>query len=429
MSRYEYRKAGFGMQNNISLAVQKTTYGDPYSCLIKAKTYLPTDIVPFLCQGDLQRIHTSLGKIWYEQGRHATQSKIDRYVSLQQSYQHYTIAVSINPYDILAIRGIADTVAALEFTFTELFPQRHNKYNALPLFERVAEIEPNGVKSNYAKATYLYKKGLAKALYAQVQHTAKIYPLYGRLKKKQFYSTEIRTAIETGLLQAIKENIMVAKACFSLSKFYEDEKQYTQAVRYYSKALKNTKKDQTTNQHLQFGTLLLHIGNTELARDEFLAALQDKATFSRNVRIIYYRFKKLNKLSGFIEFAKDTPQRIRKLDDLQLYIAKAQIKLKRFEPAKKTLQTINAQNPNSKAYLMLANLARKEKDWSAMELSIQKATVLEPHNGRYYKILSDALLYQKKYKSAAHYMEKALANDPENPKYTKRLTKIRSYYN
>ena len=97
--------------------------------------------------------------------------------------------------------------------------------------------------------------------------------------------------------------------------------------------------------------------------------------------------------------------------------------------AKETLNSINAKTPNPEAYYMLAMLARKQNDWDAMELSIQRATVLDPSNGLYFKILADALIYQKKYKPAEEYLQKALINDPENKSYQTKLEKVRSYNN
>ena len=398
----------------------------PY--LTRAMELLPLKTASFLCRGDLQRIHTGLGKIWYERSRQTKSNKIDRYIELQQSFNHYKKAIGINPTDILAVRGIAETVAGLEFTFADLFPGKKNKFDALPLFKRVAALEPNGLDSNYSTAEYLHKRGLRKELFTQIQHCAKIYPLYGKLKKGSFYSADIREAIRLGLEEAVRANIMVQSAYFSLSKYWEEEKRFFESADYFTKALALNQNGASSKKHITLGRLLLKAGKNKQASHEFIEALKDTDDVAKNVRTIYYTFKKQNDLDGFIDFALLAETNQIKSDELRLSVAKAQIKLKLFEAAKDTLQKIDSNNPNALACFMLAELARREKDWDAMELSIQKATMLDPHNAKYFNILADALTHQKKFKSAAYYMQKALANDPKNPTYQKKLFKIKSHH-
>jgi len=401
-----------------------------YPYLEKSKDLLPLKTAPFLCQSDLQRIHTGMGKIWYEKGRKARLNKIDLYAEMKQSLAHYKKAIAINPHDILAVQGIAETMAAaLEFAFNDLFPDKENKYNALPFFNRVSTVEPNGFESNYSAARYLYKKGFKKELLAQVQHTAKIYPSYGSLKKEAFFSLETREAVKKGFEQAIKEKIMPWAAFFSLSALAETDKAFLDSADYYKKGLDFQRTEASAKNHLKLGGLLLKADKQNQAFLEFTAGLKKSSTPSKHLGTIYYYFKRQKNLSGFVEFAAFAQTHKIGSEKLSLYAAQAQIAQKLFEPARQTLKSINAKNANSQAYYLLAQLARKEKDWDAMELSIQKATVLEPGNSKYFSILADALRYQKKYKSAAEYMEKAIKNDSENQQYKSKLKKIQSKIN
>ena len=100
--------------------------------------------------------------------------------------EYYEKAVAINPHDILAVLGIAETTAALEFTFSDLFPDKAKHYNAFPFYKRVRIVEPNGVASNYSAARYFHQKRMKKELFAQVQHTAKYILHWENLKKSHF---------------------------------------------------------------------------------------------------------------------------------------------------------------------------------------------------------------------------------------------------
>ncbi len=420
LSRFQCEEAHLGIKYGV--------YKGMYPYLKRARELLPDRVVPFLCQGDLQRIHTGLGKIWYERGREAKVNKVDRYADMMQSHEHYIKAIAINPHDILAVQGIAETVAELEFTFPVLFPGKENPYDALPLFERMAQVEPNGLDSNYAHAGYLHKKGFENQLLIQVQHSAKIFPSYGKIKNMPFYASAMREAVKSGLKQAIDENIMVRSAFFSLSRLYEEEEKYAEAAILYKNGMEAQKDANTGKQYFKLGTLFLKSGNLNQAYRTFVVHLGMSPKNDKNIRNIFSSFKKEKKIAEFIEFSKVAQANSIAAASLKLYVARAHIEQNNYEIAKETLQELITQKPSPEAYCLLAEVARKEKDWDVMELSIQKATVLDPRNGKYFSILADALLYQKKYRPAAEYMQKALANDIENKTYRKKLNKIRSYY-
>ncbi len=423
LSRSRYEEVNLGLRYGVY-------DGELSTELMMAKDLLPLRIAPFLCQADLQRIYTGLGKNWYEVGKKIKLNKLDRYAEMKQSYENYTKAIAINPHDILAVRGIAETVAELEFIYPALFPANENPYDALPFFQRMSEVEPNGFASNYSYAAYLHKKGLKKELLQQVKHTAKIYPSYSKLRNASFYSTETRDEMKSGLYEAIDSNIMTYSAHYSLSYFYEKEKNYKKAAIHYQKGMEARKDKQTSKTYLKLGSLFLKADDIKNAYPAFITYLGMNLNDDKAVKTIYASFVKEEKINEFFQFAAlaETVKTV-KQSTLQLYVARAQMRQRQFTAAKQTLQSVNTKQPNPVAYYLLAEIARKEKDWDAMELSIQKATVLDPRNGKYFNILADALIYQKKYRPAAEYMQKALVNDPENAKYSKKLNKIRSYFN
>ncbi len=244
----------------------------PY--LVKAKELLPLNVAPFLCRGDLQRIYTGLGKLRYERGKEKVANSSEQYVEMMQSYEHYTKAIAINPHDILAVQGIAETVAELEFLYPVLFPKKKNPYDALHLYKRMVELEPNGFDSNYSYSNYLHRKGLQKELFQQLRNFARIFPSYSYFTRASFYSSNTEEAIVDGLHDAVTAGTMTSSACFSLSIFYEREKDYHSAIDYYQKGMEVQKKRNTDKNHLQLGSLFLQTDDNESAYRKFEASLR-----------------------------------------------------------------------------------------------------------------------------------------------------------
>lgn len=422
LSRSHYKHAELGIENGI--------YDPIHIHLIKARELLPLKTAPFLCKVDLQRIHTSLGKVWYEKARKEKINQIDHYAAMEKSLEHYKTALEFGTSDILAVKGIAQTTAELEFVFPNIFPGKENKYNALPLFDQVLKIHPANMESQKTIAKYLYKKGLKEELYAQIQHMAERSPsCYSALKKESFYSPFLASAVKKGLEEAIEKKITLEYAYVSLSILLEDENQFFESAQYLKKAMEFQRIGKTTNNLIKLGFLFLKAEKKRLSAEAFLSGLNKTTTPQKHLDTIYNQFKKQKNYSGFVEFAIFAEVNNFTNDKLQLHVAKAQIAQQLFEPAKETLRSINVAEPNPEAWYLLAIIAQKQKDWDAMELSIQKATVLDPYNGKYFNILANALIYQKKYESAVKYMQEAIKNNPGNQNYKIKLKKIQSKIN
>ena len=396
----------------------------PY--LVKAKAELPLKTAPFLCKSDLQRINTGFGIIWYQSSLKNRVNMIDRYADLTTSLYYFKAAEQGNPFDISAVRGLAQTTSELEFLFPKLFPERQNPYNASPLFKKSLKIEPNGLDTNYAAANYYHKKGLKELFDKQLETAAKIYPSLGMLKKQPFYWAANKDAVIKGFKKAITEDIMPGAAHFSLSSIYSEKKQFSLAARYYKEGLKFQNKTTHAN-YLSLGRLLFTAGQTAEANQLFLRALDTSPDIHKTINKIYSYFKSGKDLHGFTEFSSAIKNKKRYSDHLELTVAKAHMALNQFESAKQTLTRLQKRSHgNAELFYLLAITAKKRKDWDNMELSIQRAAVLEPSNSKYWSLLADSLIYQKKYASAKTYLLKALEHDPENPSYKSKLRKIQS---
>ncbi len=68
---------------------------------------------------------------------------------------------------------------------------------------------------------------------------------------------------------------------------------------------------------------------------------------------------------------------------MQITSARYLIDMKQYRRAQRILKDLNKQNPDAQAYYWLARISEIEKDFDAMELQIQKATVLDPSNMNY----------------------------------------------
>lgn len=399
----------------------------PY--LVTARQHLPDKAAPFLCKADLQRINTGFGIAWYHKAKQAKLNKIDRYAYLKTSLDYFLPAAAGNPHDIMAARGIAQTTAELEFLFPELLPGKQNPYNAIPLYKKSLDLEPNGLITNYSAAEYYQKKGLKKVLNNQVEKAAKIFPSITRLKNQPFYVDANKEAVKKGFKLAVKENIMPKAANLSLSALANKEKDFLLAAQYYKAAL-NFQDGISTKNYLALGNLLIKAKEKPEANQKLLTGLTQSKQFSKDLNRIYYNYKAQNDLAGFIEFSTFAKNNGFHSEQLEISAAKAQIELGLKDSAKQTLNQLKKKSSdNPLIFYLLAQIARKEKDWDNMELSIQRATVLDPTNSKYLGLLADALIYQRKYASARPYLLKAIQHDPENLKYKNKLQKVQSYIN
>jgi tetratricopeptide (TPR) repeat protein len=98
-------------------------------------------------------------------------------------------------------------------------------------------------------------------------------------------------------------------------------------------------------------------------------------------------------LRGFYEQASTTFQLPARTDIL---VARTLIDTEKYDEAKRTLNELNEKEPNAEAYYWLFRIAQKQNDLDAMELSIQKATVLDPRNSQYHLQFSQVLNRMKK---------------------------------
>ena len=90
------------------------------------------------------------------------------------------------------------------------------------------------------------------------------------------------------------------------------------------------------------------------------------------------------------------------------------IDLKQYRKAQRILTDLNRRIPDAEAYYWLARIDEIEKDFDAMELHIQKATVLDPSNMNYRQMFYGLLKRLGKLETAEREIDLMIQNS-ENP--------------
>lgn len=387
-SRYAFETATI---KNGFAEFSKRPDGFSVSGFLKALKLLPIPVIPFQNDLDKHEIYGSMGKAYLNMAKFLDDKDSTEYSDLLiQAEKYCQLSVELNPYDIDTAKRRAEVAFLLEKAGVPLA-------DALPFFERLALLGPNHVENHYLIAAYFYYKGLEERLFKTITHITAIYPAeYGRIKKEEFYSPNLRPGIQKGIEKAIRDNVCLKQAYFAMGQFFRDEKNYSEAMAYYQKGLLAGPGENSTHLYLELGIMQLEAGLTESAFDTFETAMNTDLGSDDLIKRIYQIFKARKEFEAFLIFAARIDQPKLFPMSLGVYIAQARIELGFYELAKARLLQITSEKQNSEVYYLLALIGEKEENWDAMELNIQKATLLDPSNCKYYTIFAKSLAYQGK---------------------------------
>ena len=309
----------------------------------------------------------------------------------------YLKAVRSNPLDAEATYGLAREEARLEQIYPYLHHQNNNPYHALPYFEEAIRLRPNSILCHYALARYLHQQKKTEALLRIVSNLARIYPpVYGYLKKETFWSPKFEEAVKEGLKQAIDEGISPRDAHTAMSSLLTGEKDWTGAISHYQKALAVEAIDNNSAHYLHLGRLYVANGQLEEAETSFFKALAMSQTREKDLEGLYGVYKGNNYSEDLYLFYERVSKNFALSPRMDILLARSLIDLNRYNRAGRILDELNRKEPLAEAYSWLARIAEKEKDWDNVELSIQKATVLDPENSSYHMRFSRVLKRLKK---------------------------------
>jgi hypothetical protein len=290
----------------------------------------------------------------------------------------------LNPLDASTAIGLARSEARLQQLYPHLYPDnKNNPYNPLPYFNAAIKLKPNGIQYHLTLARYLLQTGRSHELLQEAQSLARIFPgAYDRLKIEPLWSPEVQAAVKKGLQNAIDEKIVAKEAHRLLSHMLAAEQNWSEAILHFSKTL-SYQKEISVGDYIQLGRLYLYSNKPEESIVSFINALTISPYKENSFTAITKTFDNRSHQHEFSLFYSDIENNFLLSPEMQIIAAKKFIDLKQLDKARRVLTAVNDYRPNGDAYYWLARIAEIEKDWDAMEINIQKATVLEPTNEHY----------------------------------------------
>lgn len=359
---------------------------------------LPDRIVPTLFRADRFRVELYLGLYFLRESKN-TWNPMDAYSNLESAQAHLKAAVSIVPHDILAIKGLTVVTDRLEKRFAQLFPENPNPHTPLPLFQKILKRDPNGLHTHYMVARYFSRKGFDRELETVVEQIAFIAPdkaVTRRFASEPFYSKALQPGIVRGLNRALHGR-WKRSALFALSTLAAGEEDFFQAVTFYRQGMRNKTYKNRAGNYLRMGELLFLNHQEKEAFASFSRGMALTRNSQKSVNRIYRFFKVRNQDETFLAFAGKTWTDTSMPIPVALCIARARMNLGYYELARAGLLTlIFNKKEDDRVYSLLAAVSEVEKNWGQMELDIQRATVLDPENCRYYHSFAKALARQGK---------------------------------
>lgn len=342
-------------------------------------------------------IYASLGEVYFKLGGVKPSAK-EAWTFLVKSKEAYARAADFNPLDAQSAYGMARAAVHLN----ELHGCLHPEEKATPFhpdvyFAQAIRLRPNGIHYHYAYARYLYGQGREEELVAVIHNLSRIYPpSYDHLRRETFWSPDVKKACEEGLKAALLENTMPRAAHAALSSIMAREQQWPAAILHYEEALRHRTFENRAENHLHLGSLYLKNGQFEEARIRFLRAINMSRSKGQIMAQIYGLYKSQQHSDRFEQLYREADRMFIFPAGTEMLLARSLFDLKQTFQAQRILTELVQKRPNGEAYYWLGRIFESDGDWDQMELSIQKATVLEPKNSRYRLLFSQVLQRMKK---------------------------------
>ena len=362
---------------------------------------------------DLQRIDKAFGDLFFQKASTAMLMH-SFFTDMQTAEKYYKAAAALNPFDVEAVMGLVKTTAALEKVHAFMHKKDPSPYNALPIFESLLRLRPEGIEAHYLLLRYLQDHAMDARMMETAANLMRIYPpAYNGLKTEPFYSTKMYKVVQSGLNEAIAEKNFSKDAYIALSDIELVQGNIDTAVSLYSEALKVKAPANALGHYSQMGRLFLKAEEFPKASEVFLLAVrmgEDRDTALRSIWGIHQGEKQYKPFLDFLKLAETEFGLAEVKDILQ---ARCLIQLEQYELARSHLIKISMGHYQAESLSLQADIAAKRKDWDEMELTSQRATVLEPARSEYHSLLAQALRNQKKYPQAEEAAGKAIASSPK----------------
>jgi tetratricopeptide (TPR) repeat protein len=328
----------------------------------------------------------------------------------QQAGGLYSEALRLNPLDAETAYKMGKAEEQLESVYQQIYPHKKDDtpYHPLPYFQEAVRLRPNGISHNYTLARYQYKKGDEKGLHETVRQLVRMYPnVYYHLKKEAFWSPAVRDACKQGLEEAIKEKYSLREAHLILSTLMAEEEAWRSAISHYKHALREKSFQNTSVNYVVLGNLYLKDGQFKNAKICFFHGVKISQFRERELARIYMFYRNEHHAEEFCKFYQEVARHFILPYKTDIFFARGLADLKKYQESRDVLNQLNEKSPDAEAYYWLSRVAELEQDWDAMELAIQKATVLDPDNRTYHQVFANVLRRLKKYDRANEEAQKS----------------------
>ncbi|MDR0477177.1 MAG: hypothetical protein LBH14_04485, partial [Desulfobulbaceae bacterium] len=375
---------------------------------------------------DRQRLFIAIGENYLAEAL-STPETAGVFAALKNAETSFRAALRLQPLDVEAQTGLVRAMAALQRGFAWFAPGQDNPYQALPEFEKLLRLRPNGIEAHMLFIRYLNGTGQDdKRLLELVGRLAAIdpqsaYALKHDLGARRDWRDRMEPALAEGLRTAIVQNNNRAAAYRGLSHLAEGHGDMTAAVNNLLQALtldlaNSGEKPTLASDYCRLAGLYLRQNDTavrqepeQAASEAAIKALRLSANRDQTLRNLWSVYQETHRFRSFLNLLARVEESIRLSDSRLIFQAACLSELGNTAAAQSSLLLVKDPNHEAEAQRLLAELARRDKNWDAMELAAQRATVIEPKNSDNFYLFAQALRPQKKYPQAVEAMNRAIA--------------------
>ena len=323
----------------------------------------------------------------------ASTSFKDVFNVILQAKKAYLKAAELNPLDAQIFFRLAIEEARLKSLHVYVGqPAQKDPYNPLPFFKKALQLSPNNATYHHALDSYYHTQNKTEALLNTITDLSQVYPkIYYKLKKEPFWSIEAAKTFQEGIKGALDKKISLREVNLIMSDLFVDEKNWGKAIQYYRSGMAVNKRGNTAFNYMHLGRLYAENGQPEEARKRFKQALDISREKETDLKNLYWFYKKRDRVTEYIRILKEINRNYNPSAKVELLLARSMMDIEKYSEAKQVLIELNSKKPLAESYYLLAKIAEKKKAWDEMELTIQKATMLEPGNYWYHFLFSKAL--------------------------------------
>jgi len=404
LSRYYYQQAVTNFRNG------KFTEAEQQIDL--AEQWLPS--VSFA--GDRKDVALVKGDLLFRKGS-TSRRIVDFLENMELAESLYRQALDIEPLDIDANTSLARVTEGLERVYPFVKKVQYPK-KALPLFRHLLMLMPTNLYSHTLFTRYLYRNKIDVELNRIISRSITLYPpLVKQLRKQPFYNASMDTMIEKALLSAIRKGIFIKKANRELSDLAYRARDYKKAVEFFRRSIPLSSRKDLSGYFLELGRLYLKDGQFGKSEQVFMRALKP-GNSTKYLRSIWFFYRSEKQLELFLQFLKTAEKQYRLSEVVEIVRAECFMAMGHLGLAREHLLKISSSGYLPEGFYLQAKISELQKDWDAMELQSQRATVLDSDNPMYYITFSKALQWQKKWKQAENAATKAImCSATKNPRF------------